>query len=87
MQQHEDLYFTNLSYNLLRIRKERNLSQEDMATLCNVERSKIGKMENKRIDPRLTTLIALARGLNIDITELLKAPLEDQSQKNENGSN
>ena len=58
-----------------------------MSTLCNVERSKIGKMENKHINPRLTTLAALARGLDVEIAELLQAPHDDRNQENENGSN
>lgn len=87
MKQYEDPYFSHVSYNLLRIRKERNLSQQDMATLCNVERSKIGKIENKHLDFRFTTVVALARGLDVDIVELVKPPHEDRNQKNENGSN
>ena len=87
MKQYEDPYFSHVSYNLLRIRAERKLSQQAVATLCNVERTKIGKMENKRSDFRFTTIVALARGLDVDIMEFVKPPHEDRNQKIENGSN
>jgi putative transcriptional regulator len=86
VKQYEDPYFSHVSYNLLRIRKERKLSQQNMANLCNVERSKIGKMENKRSDFRFTTIVALARGLDVDLMELVKPLMKIVINENENGS-
>lgn len=87
VKQHEDPYYSNVSYNLLRLRNERDFSQQDVATLCNVERSKIGKMENGRLDFRFSTLVALARGLDVNILELIQPPVRDIKQEIENGSN
>lgn len=36
----------NFNENLYRIRKEKGLSQEDLAILCNVSRQAISKWEN-----------------------------------------
>ncbi len=54
------------------IRKERNLSQEELALLCDIDRTYIGRIENLKRNPTLVILDKLANGLGIDISELLK---------------
>jgi transcriptional regulator with XRE-family HTH domain len=52
--------------NLARIRKEKGLSQRGLSYLCDVDHTKISKLEN---DPttnlNLTTLFELAKGLGV----------------------
>ena len=54
------------------IRKERCLSQEDLALLCDIDRTYIGRIENLKRNPTLVILDKLAKGLEIDISELVK---------------
>ncbi len=58
--------------NLSRIRKEKGLSQRALSYLCDVDHTKISKLEN---DPNtnlnVTTLIELAKGLGVHPKELL----------------
>jgi DNA-binding XRE family transcriptional regulator len=58
--------------NLKRLREARDLSQEDFAWRAGIGRSEVTKYENGRRNPRLTTIVKMARGLDIDVCELLK---------------
>lgn len=58
--------------NLIRLRKEKGLSQRGLSYQCDVDHTKISKLEN---DPNtnlnLTTLFELARGLGVHPKELI----------------
>ena len=54
------------------LREERNLTQEDLAVLCNVDRTYIGRIEQLKRNPSLVILQKIADGLNIELHELLK---------------
>ena len=56
---------------LKNIREERNLSQEQLALLCGIDRTYIGRLERMERNPSLIILDKLADGLGIKITELL----------------
>lgn len=51
------------------LRKERGVSQEDLARRCGVSRQTINAIENNKYDPTLGLAMRLAR--------LLKTPVED----------
>lgn len=63
--------------NLYRIRKEKGMSQEELATLCDVSRQAISKWENGTANPDMENLKTLSRSLQVSIDELLgnKIPL------------
>jgi transcriptional regulator with XRE-family HTH domain len=54
------------------IRTEKNISQQDLASKCNFEKSNMSRIEAGRTDPKLTTLERVSKGLDVDITELFK---------------
>lgn len=54
------------------LRSERNLTQEDLAMLSNVDRTYIGRIEQLKRNPSLEILQKIADGLNIELHELLK---------------
>jgi transcriptional regulator with XRE-family HTH domain len=60
-----------LGSRLLRLREERGLSIEGLATLTALEPSDISAMEAGELDIPLTTLVALARGLGTTPAQLL----------------
>jgi transcriptional regulator with XRE-family HTH domain len=63
--------------NLVRLRKERGLSQRGLSYLCDVDYSKIGKLENDEdTNLNLTTLFELARGLGVHPKELIDFEVE-----------
>jgi len=57
--------------NLRRIRKNKNLSMEQLAHLCNVEYSQISRIELGQINTTLNTIKILADSLEIQPKELL----------------
>ncbi len=52
-------------------RKERNMSQEQLALLCNMDRSYLGRIERGEVNPTLEKLYELADSLNLDAKDLL----------------
>lgn len=58
--------------NLVRLRQERGLSQRALSFLCDVDYSRINKIENdESINLNLTTLFELAKGLGVHPKELI----------------
>jgi putative transcriptional regulator len=52
------------------LRKSRNLSQEEVARLCDVSRQTINAIENNKYDPTLQLAFRLANILEIKVDEL-----------------
>jgi DNA-binding XRE family transcriptional regulator len=55
----------------LRTAVEPSLSQERLAQLTTLHRTGIGKIEQGRVDPHLTTLVVLAHGLGARLDDLV----------------
>jgi transcriptional regulator with XRE-family HTH domain len=62
--------------NLRKLRKEKGLSLREMSYACNIDNSKIAKIEKGRINITLTTLLQLAVALEIHPSSLLDYELE-----------
>ncbi|MFA4869575.1 MAG: helix-turn-helix transcriptional regulator [Pedobacter sp.] len=61
-----------IGYNLRRIRKSNGLSQDDLAAKCKtVDRAKISKIENARVDYMISTLFEICDALNVSVIEML----------------
>ncbi len=56
---------------LISIRKERKLSQEELALLCGVDRTYVGRIERMERTPSLVVLQKIADGLGMSLIELL----------------
>lgn len=61
-------FFNN---NLKYIRKLKNISQQDLATKLNVDRSSISRWENNEMDPTVDKAIQIAKVLNISPADFL----------------
>ncbi len=57
---------------LKQIRKVRSLSQEELALMCGIDRTYIGRIENLKRNPSLEILDKIASGLGMDLSDLLK---------------
>lgn len=64
--------------NVRRIRKSNGISQQELAELTDLHRTSVVRFENYKRSISLDTLIALARGLDIDPRDLLEPPSERQ---------
>lgn len=61
-----------ISSNLLRIRKDRGLSQEKLAEISGLSRAAYRDIEKGRSEPRTNTLKSLASALEVPLKELLR---------------
>lgn len=52
-------------------RKEKNMSQEQLALLCNMDRSYLGRIERGEVNPTLEKVYELAESLDILLFNLL----------------
>ena len=60
--------------NLRKLRLQRRLSMDKLAKMADMELSQIYRIENGKVNARLTTIAALGKALDIDPNELLKMP-------------
>ena len=58
--------------NVRRLRHQRSFSQERLAHVCGLHRTEISLLERCERDPRLSTIVRLARGLNVPPAALLE---------------
>lgn len=68
----ETKYFQKLGIKIKRLREEKDIDQKSFAFDCEIGRTQLYMIENGRTNPRLLTLMKIARGLDISVEELLK---------------
>jgi transcriptional regulator with XRE-family HTH domain len=54
------------------LRKEHGMSQYDLSVECDIEKTQIYRIEGAKINPTLSTLVALARAFDLTLEELLR---------------
>jgi transcriptional regulator with XRE-family HTH domain len=59
-------------WNLRRVRRREDLSQEELSKLAGLHRNEIGKLENGERVPRIDTLVRLADSAGVPPVELLE---------------
>ena len=52
-------------------RKEKNMSQEQLALLCNMDRSYLGRIERGEVNPTLEKIYEIAEKLEVNPINLL----------------
>ncbi len=62
--------FGRLGKEILRIRKEKDISQEDLAVDCNMDRSYLAEVEEGKANPSLKVLCKITDGLNTKLCQL-----------------
>lgn len=65
-----ELFKKEFGENLLKIRERKKLSLLQVSYNCAVDNSKISKIEHGRFDIRLSTILELAKGLEVHPKEL-----------------
>ncbi|MCB0476446.1 MAG: helix-turn-helix transcriptional regulator [Flavobacteriaceae bacterium] len=63
-------FIKSFGINLKRLRKEANLSQENLANDADVPLSQIGRIERGEINTTISTVNALAKALKVEPSEL-----------------
>jgi len=67
----------NLAENLKRIRKEHNLSQEQLAEQLGVSRQSVSKWESGQAYPEMDKVLQLAKMFNLNIDDLLNQDIKE----------
>jgi len=62
----------NFGKRLRYLRRDRDLTQEQLAELIDLSVNAISLLERGRTSPSFETLVKLAKALNVDVGELLK---------------
>lgn len=61
-----------LGENIKTLRRSKDISQEDLASLCSLHRTYIGSVERGERNVSLTNIVLIARALNTSPSNLLK---------------
>lgn len=73
----------NVGKNIARFRKEKNLTQEELACKINVSPKTISSYENNRNLPTIETLLLLSQTLDISIDEIIGKTNKDKNDTKE----
>lgn len=63
----------NLGQRVRQLRTERSLTQKELALRGGVSHSALSKIENRQLSPTFETILRIADGLGIDVSELLSS--------------
>lgn len=68
----EEKYFQKLGARIKQLREERGLDQKAFAFDCEIGRTQLYMIENGKTNPRLLTLMRIAKGLEVTVSDLLE---------------
>ena len=60
-----------LGNRIRKLREERNISQQTLAEMCNIEKSNMARIEAGRTNPTLLTRYKISSALKISLAELV----------------
>lgn len=72
MNTEEEKYFQSLGLNIKQLREAKGVDQKSFAFDCEIGRTQLYMIENGKTNPRLSTLMKIANGLDISVDQLLK---------------
>ncbi len=67
----EDAFLVQLGVHIRQLREKKNLSQQNLADMCNFPKSTIARIERAEMNTTVKTLVKIANGLEIEPKELL----------------
>lgn len=66
---------------LYELRKNKNISQEELAELLNVSRQSISKWENEKAYPEMTRLLFMSEYFDVSLDYLMRGTEEDERRE------
>jgi transcriptional regulator with XRE-family HTH domain len=67
----EEDYIVNLGIHIRQLRERKDISQQNLADLCDMPKTSIGRIERAEVSVTIRTLIKIANALEIQPNELL----------------
>lgn len=74
---------STLAENVRAFRKSRDISQEELAEICDLHRTYIGSIEREERNVTLSTLEVLAKALGVSVAELLTSRVYSGKQNSD----
>jgi transcriptional regulator with XRE-family HTH domain len=66
-----ETFLINLGSHIRQIRERKNLSQQNLADICDLPKTTIGRIERAEMNTTIKTLVKIANALEIEPKELL----------------
>jgi transcriptional regulator with XRE-family HTH domain len=67
----EDDYIVDLGVHIRKLRERKSISQQNLADMCNMPKTSIGRIERADVAVTIKTLVKIANALEIEPKELL----------------
>jgi transcriptional regulator with XRE-family HTH domain len=65
------LFLQKLGSKIAKARKEKNLTQAQLASMCNIDLSNFGRMERGQKNPHILTLKIISEKLDCNLNQLI----------------
>ena len=69
-------YIIRLGVFIRQIREQKELSQQNLADICNIPKTTIGRIERAEINTTIKTLVTIANALELEPKQLLDFPIK-----------
>lgn len=66
-----EAFLINLGIHIRQIRERKNLSQQNLADICDLPKTTIGRIERAEMNTTIKTLVKIANALEIEPKDLL----------------
>ena len=70
-------FIVNLGVHIRQIREVKKISQQNLADLCDLPKTTIGRIERAEMNTTIKTLVKIANALEIDPKELLNFKIKN----------
>ncbi|HEY1019275.1 MAG TPA: helix-turn-helix transcriptional regulator [Sediminibacterium sp.] len=68
----DDEFLLRVGGRIRELREKRGMSMEDLGAECGIERNTVFRIEKGKVNTTICTLNALAKGLGVSVSELMK---------------
>lgn len=66
-----ETFLVNLGIHIRQIRERKNLSQQNLADICDLPKTTIGRVERAEMNTTIKTLVKIANALELEPKDLL----------------
>ena len=77
----EEVMIMTFGERLYELRKNKNISQEELAELLDVSRQSISKWENDKAYPEMTRLLFMSEYFDVSLDYLMRGTEEDENEE------
>jgi transcriptional regulator with XRE-family HTH domain len=68
----KEIFLTKLGANIRKVRKERNLSLDKLAALCDYEKANLSRIESGKTNTTIITLHKISQVMEVPLCEFFK---------------